>query len=181
MNHDNLTDEEKLRLEQEMKANVLSHMSDEKEILEYLDFTLKNFSYRYLESETTGELSVKWSMEEDQTSGKLEVIAYEEKLAQSLKTQNDQTRKGIIEMAKSFKKTDAPKVKYILGISFSDLSHDDLKLKAYAEVNWAFPNYEEHEDYMKKRNRKELLFEYKDSFEMRNNFPRELEEVCTIL
>ncbi len=177
MSDHDFSQEEKAKLEEDMKNKVLAHFSGQKGILDYLEFTLANFSYRYLESDSTGKLKVSWLVDESSSKGRLEVEAYEGQLAQSLKTQNATTRKGIIEMAKTSKKADNPKVKYTLGVSWSDLHDDDIELKAYAEVNWDFPQFGEDEG---KCNRLERTFNYSDPFEMRNNFPRELEEVCEV-
>ena len=172
----NFTKEEISKLEEEMKTKVLQHFSGQKDILDYIEFTLNNFSYRYLESETTGALKVQWHLEEG-GGGRLEVVAFEPQLSQSLKTKNSETRKGIIEMAKTSKKSDGAKVRYTLGVSWDSLSEDDVVIKAYAEVNWGFPEYPDKKENL---NRLEKEFNYGDPFEMRNNFPRELEDICDV-
>ncbi len=177
MNDHPFTKEEITKLEEEMKSKVLQHFSGQKDILDYLEFTLNNFSYRYLESETTGNLKVDWHLENSSGRGRLEVVALEPQLSQSLKTKNVQTRKGIIEMAKTSKKSDGAKVRYILGVSWDSLEEDDIEILAYAEVNWDFPEYSKSKD---KHNRLEKRFNYSDPFEMRNNFPRELEDICEV-
>ncbi len=177
MSDHDFSQEEKAKLEEDMKNKVLAHFCGQKDILDYLEFTLGNFSYRYLESPTTGELPVSWNVLEGSTAGSLEVVAYESNLAQSLKTKNEKTRKGIIEMAKTSKKADNPKVKYTLGVSWKDLRDDDVDILAYAQVSWDTP---EHHEETEKRNRMEKRFHYSDAFDMRNNFPRELEDICDI-
>ena len=178
MSEQQFSEEEITKLEEEMKNKVLEHFSDQKDILDYLEFTLNNFSYRYLESESTGKLKVNWIINEGSSSGKLEVVALEGQLAESLKTKNKETRKGIIELAKNSKKSDNPKVKYRLGISWDDLEEGDINFLAYAAVNWGFPNYRDDEGLF---NYKQKKFHYDDPYSMRNHFPRELEEVCEIL
>lgn len=169
--------EEKAKLEEDMKNKVLAHFSGGKDVLDYLEFTLSNFSYRYLETPSTGKLSVIWNKQEGSRGGSLSVAAFESELSQSLKTKNDKTRKGIIEMAKTSKKADNPKVAYGLSVSWDDLDDTDITLRALAEVNWDFPEFKQTSD---KINRLEKTFHYSDSFEMRNNFPRELEDVCDV-
>lgn len=172
-----ISPEEKAQLEEDMKNKVLAHFSGGKDVLDYLEFTLSNFSYRYLETPSTGKLSVRWLKNEGGSGGSLSVAAFESELSQSLKTKNDQTRKGIIEMAKTSKKADNPKVAYTLSVSWDDLDNEDITLCASAVVNWDFPEFKTTTD---KMNCIEKTFHYSDSYEMRNNFPRELEDVCDV-
>jgi hypothetical protein len=170
--------QEKIRLEKEMKEKALEQLSGSRDIVEYLDFTLKNFAYRYLESESTGELNPEWHFDDKSDSGCIEVIAFEDNLAQALKTKNALTRKGIISMASQFKKSDKPKVKYSLGIKWENLKSSPFKLVTYADVNW---NHPEHSFESDLKHTMEKTFSYQDAFDMRNNFPKDLEEVCDIL
>lgn len=177
MKDNEFSEEEKQKLEEDMKNKVLAQFSGVKDILDYIEFTLSNFSYRYLESESTGKISVNWQGQDSGAGGSLSVAAFESELAQSLKTKNVKTRKGIIDMAKISKKADRPMVAYKLCVSWDDLGQNDVTLLAYAEVNWDFPEFKEATD---KKNHLEKTFHYSDSFEMRNNFPRELEDVCDV-
>jgi len=177
MKDNDFSEEEKVKLEVDMKNKVLAQFSGQKGILDYLEFTLLNFSYRYFESPSTGELSVNCEGQDSGQKGSFFVAAFESNLAQSLKTKNTKTRKGIIVMAKTSKKVDKPKVAYKLSISWDDLNDDDITLHACAEVNWDFPKFRQTKD---KRNLLEKTFHYGDHLEMRNNFPRELEDICDV-
>jgi hypothetical protein len=81
-------------------------------------------------------------------------------------------------MASQFKKSDKPKVKYSLGIKWENLKSSPFKLVTYADVNW---NHPEHRFESGLKHTIEKTFSYQDAFDMRNNFPKDLEEVCDIL
>lgn len=165
--------EDKERLERELKERVLENMGGSRELAEFFCETLSNFSYRYIESETTGEVEPKWL---DEKTVVVEVL--ESNLAHALKTDNQVTRKGLIDLAKSFPKKDRPEVRYLIGVELIDINRQgggDFKI--FAETNWDFPEYQSQE----KRNRCEEKIAYEDALDLRNNFARHLEEVCTVL
>lgn len=165
--------EDKERLEAELKQKILGSLVGQEELSEFLTFNLKNFSYRYIESETTGELSPEWVCQKT-----LLVEAKESHLATGLKTENKETRKGLIDLAKSFTKKDQPCARYQIGV---EIHHTDPRgggsLSVFAEVNWDFPTFSATD----KRNRLVKKFDYEDSLDLRNNFACYLEEVCTVL
>lgn len=164
--------EDKERLEQELKARVLSNMNGLQEIGGFFETTLSNFSYRYIESDSTGEGKPSWS--DDKT---LVIELKEHTLAHALKTENKTTRSGLIELAKSFHKKDNPCVRYQLGVKVSNVNNQgggDFQI--FAEVHWDFPQFENDE----KRNFKTVSLSYEDALDLRNNFARHLEDVCVI-
>lgn len=165
--------EDKERLERELKERVLANMGGSAELAEFFRETLSNFSYRYIESETTGEAEPRWMDEKT-----LIAEVFESSLAQALKTDNPTTRKGLIELAKSFAKKDKPEVRYRLGVTLVNINRQgggDFKL--FAETHWGFPTYEESQ----KCNLSEKIISYEDALDLRNNFARHLEEVCIVL
>lgn len=165
--------EDKERLEAELKIRVLQAMNGLEELTEFFIFTLKNFSYRYIESDTTGELSPIWS--DDKT---LLIESVEEKLANGLKTDNPKTRAGIIDLAKSFSKKDRPSFRYRIGVKVKSVTaQGGGDFQIFAEVHWDFPDFENKE----KRNYLSVDINYEDALDLRNNFARSLEEVCSVL
>lgn len=164
--------EDKERLERELKERVMGNLQSRDEIGNLIRFTLKNFSYRYIESDTTG-------LGEPIESGDSIFIELQEStLAQALKTQNKETRQGLIELAKSFSKKDNPAVCYRLGVNLNHLnSQGGGEFKIFAEVNWDFPNFDPQSS---KKNLSQQTTNYENGFELRNDLARVLEEVCDI-
>lgn len=166
-----LSIEDKERLEKEMKEKVLGNLQSPEEIGNLISFNLRNFSYRYLESDTTGK------GEPEKRENTLLIELKEPTLAQALKTSNQQTRKGLIDLAKSFSKKDNPCVCYRMGVILENLNHrGGGDFKVFAEVNWDFPHFGSNE----KSNRLEKKVSYGDGFELRNDLARILEEVCEV-
>jgi len=165
-----LEDKEKLQLE--MREKVIQEMAGSVGVIEHFEFTLNNFSYRYLESETTG--AVRCSLKE---SDVYSVATNEPSLAEALKTQNKKTRKGLIELAKSFSKKDKPEVHYEIGVQIINIeSNGGGDFLAFAKVSWDFPHFKDPE----KENKKELKVSYEDAIDLRNNFARELDDLCDV-
>lgn len=164
--------EDKERLERELKERVMGNLQSREEIGNLIRFTLRNFSYRYLESETTGEGE---PIERDNT---LLIELQESKLSQALKTQNSQTRKGLIDLAKSFSKKDNPSVCYRIGVDFAHLNNQGGgDFHVFAEVNWDFPQFSFDSA---KKNQIKMKISYDNGFELRNDLARVLEEVCEV-
>lgn len=164
--------EDKERLERELKQRVLQNMNGREELSEFFQTTLTNFAYRYIESDSTGVSKASWS--DDKT---LVVELKEHTLANALKTDNRNTRAGLIELAQSFHKRDNPCVRYQLGVVLSDVNNQGGgDFMAFAEVHWDFPNFTDDS----KRNYQSIKLEYGDALDLRNNFARHLEEVCGV-
>jgi hypothetical protein len=165
--------EDKERLEKELKIRVLENMRGSEELADFFSETLKNFSYRYIESDTTGEASPEWKSENT-----LMVELDEPTLANALKTDNQTTRKGLIELAKSFSKKDRPCVRYRLGVVLKNINNQGGgSFQVFAETHWGFPDFEDSS----RRNSKKIDLNFEDALELRNNFARHLEEVCVVL
>ena len=87
--------EQKEELEKEMRRKVLEELQGDQALANLLLTTLKNFSYRYLESDHTGELEP--VIEE----GRLFIVRAEESnTVEILKAANKETKKILITKAK---------------------------------------------------------------------------------
>ena len=164
--------EDKERLEREMKEKVLGSLKSRDEIGQLISFTLKNFSYRYLETDSTGEGVP------SETEDEIFIKLTEPQLSQALKTQNKETRKGLIDLAKSFSKKERPAACYFLGVKILSLNSEgggDFEL--YGTVNWNFPDFSEDPE---KQNRISKCVSYDNGFDLRNDLARVLEEVCEV-
>ncbi len=165
--------EDKERLEEELKKRVLENMRGSEELAEFFSETLRNFSYRYIESDSTGEALPNWSDEKT-----LVIEVDEPTLANALKTDNPTTRKGLIDLAKSFSKKDEPCVRYRLGVVLKNINNQGGgTFQIFAETNWDFPSFQDGA----KKNAKAKELNFDDALELRNNFARHLEEVCVVL
>ena len=165
--------EDKERLEAELKSRVLQTMNGLEELGEFFKVTLKNFGYRYIESESTGEVIPFWA---DKKTLLIEVK--EGQLANALKTDNPNTRKGLIDLAKSFSKKDKPEVRYQLGVKILNVnSQGGGEFQVFAETHGDLPNCQDSE----KKNSLSRDIVYEDSLDLRNNFARILEDVCGVL
>lgn len=164
--------EDKERLEKELKEKVLKNMNGLEELGDFFETQLGNFSYRYIESDSTGPAKPTWA--DDKT---IVVELKEHTLANALKTDNPKTRAGLIELAKSFHKKDNPCVRYQLGVRIQDVNNQGGgSFEVFAIANWDFPSFED----AAKSNEARLKLSFEDALELRNNFARHLEEVCTV-
>lgn len=166
------TKEDIERFEKEMRERVMENMKGLEAQTEFFSFTLKNFAYRYFESETTGPCEVISPKEMV-----IAVTATEPHLATALKTPNKTTRQGLIDLAKSFTKKEAPAPRYTLGVRIKSHNNEGGgEFSLFSEVQWDFPQYEDKS----KANSLEKVFRYEDAMDLRNNFARHLEEVCEV-
>ncbi len=164
--------EDKEKLEKEMREKVLANMKGLEAQGEFFSFTLKNFAYRYFESETSGPADVVSPKEKV-----VAVTAVEPHLATALKTPNKKTRQGLIELAKSFSKKDAPAPRYTLSVEIKSQNREGGgEFAILSEVHWDFPHYSDDS----KSNSISKVIEYEDALDLRNNFAKHLEEVCEI-
>ena len=164
--------EDKERLERELKERVMGNLQSREEIGNLIKFTLKNFSYRYIESDTTGD------GEPIERENSILIELKEPTLSQALKTQNKETRKGLIELAKSFSKKDNPTVCYRIGVELTHLNNQGGgDYRVFSEVNWDFPNFDPQSS---KRNILTEKVSYDNGFDLRNDLARVLEEVCEV-
>jgi hypothetical protein len=164
--------EDKEKLQLEMREKVLLAMAGAAGVIEHIEYTLNNFSYRYLESDSTGELTC--SLKADDTYS---VVGTEGNLGEALKTKNTVTRKGLIDLAKSFSKKDQPCVRYEIGVKVINIdSRGGGDFLAFAEVNWDFPDFNTEG----RVNRNEKKLSYEDAIDLRNNFARELDDLCEV-
>jgi hypothetical protein len=137
-------------------------------LISLIEYTLTNFAYRYLESEGTGELASVRIAENSYA-----VFAYEPSMAQALKTNNQDLRAGVIDLARTTTKRDSPKVQYCIGCKLQN----SKELKIWASANWDFPEFV---DGTKKSVQKIETLEFDDVLEVRNKLPLVLEKVCDL-
>jgi len=167
--------EDKEQLQKQMNEAVLASFQDDGAIAEFLEFNLSNFSYRYLEIGACDSLKPIWTIDGDIKS--VSVSRSIADLALALKTTNSETRKGLIHLAKSFKKADKPEAFYELGAKVLSLgSKGEGKVMAFARVSWDYPDFQS----VSLEQRKEVVLSFEDALELRNKFALSLEEVCDV-
>lgn len=167
--------EDKEQLQKQMNEAVMASFQDDGAIAEFLEFNLSNFSYRYLEVGDCDSLKPTWTIDGDIKS--VSVSRTISDLALALKTANVETRKGLIHLAKSFKKADKPEAYYELGAKVLSIgSRGEGRVMAFAIVSWDFPHYQSSS----LEQRKEVILSFEDALELRNKFALSLEEVCEV-
>lgn len=165
--------EKEITLTREKMNKLREELQNRSKLDDFVLYTLNNFLHRYLESETTGKLSAEIL---DKSTLGLSHIK-ESNLVSVLKTQDQDLKKELIQMAKSFPKKDAPYVLYSLTCRYQDWSDSGFgKIQCLGQVDWGFPNFENSE----MRKKKVVSVSFEEPIELRNKLPLALEEVCEL-
>ena len=156
--------EQKEELEKEMRRKVLEELQGDQALANLLLTTLKNFSYRYLESDHTGELEP--VIEE----GRLFIVRAEESnTVEILKAANKETKKILITKAKKNGK-EGITAKYHLSIKMLDHNNAGGGIFALeAKISCEGENMV-----------KSSTCEYEDIIDLRNKLAKDLEDVCQV-
>lgn len=155
----------------EWQEKVRMSYGDEAKLYQYLFETMDNFFYRYLETTIDKNLKTKniaphlWGAMSRETS-----------MQEALKIQNPLVKKGMIEMAKTYPKSQNPEVRYELLADVKELTADHGSLQFISKINWGFPEFNEEG----KRFEKTVNFTYTDLAEFRKHLALKLEEACEI-
>ncbi|MCP4915200.1 MAG: hypothetical protein GY909_18920 [Oligoflexia bacterium] len=157
-----IDEQEKLRLEQELENKIRSQFGSETELVELIKYTLKNLSYRYIESQSSGEGEVKatdygFAVEVNETD-KMEFLKIKNSVAKPKLIQfakdNALNKEASVQLRIWTKMINSSNYHFEVGASILDNNQDIATLS------------------------KELC--YDDPVEMRNNFAREIDEVCEL-
>ena len=159
------------KLREEIKKKRASEMSDLDSLGEFLVRTMRNFAYRYFESESTGLSEFK----KEGNIFRLEVT--ETQMKEALKAQNPETRKALIELAKKVPRKEGPTVFYAIECVVYNFDPDrGGKMEVRSIVSWDHPRHESGQ----KRKSKMKILEVDGILELRKFFPVYLEEVCEV-
>ena len=131
---------------------------------ELICFTLENFSYRYLETKNLKDL--KPSLVSNNT---WRIEGSESDLVEALKAANPQTKKKLIDEAKSHARKDGAIV-----TNWMEIQLDSNKVKCRAGVDWKTDSTNV------KINHKESSLSFDDVLELRNKLAKILEDVCEV-
>lgn len=153
----------------EWQEKVRSTFGDEGELYKYLFETMDNFYYRYLE--TTVDQNLKTMKLADHIWG---ARSREPSMVDALKVTNPEAKKGIIEMAKAYPKSQSPEVRYELSANVEKLTVDQGKLTLSSVINWGFPDFNDSSKVYSKK----IVFIYDDLGQFRKELALKLEEVC---
>ncbi len=163
---------EKEKLIQDWHEKLKSSFSEASQLIHYLTTTMDNFYYRYLETSESKDL--KTQLMAPHLYG---ATSFESNLVQALKLSHPETKKQLIEFAKSIPKTQGPRVRYRLQCEIKELTPDIGHLILTSEISWDFPDFK---DDPTKRTIKQINFKYNDLNEFRKNLALKLEEVCSL-
>lgn len=147
--------------------------SNNDEFSRYIVKTLENFSYRYIETQSTKQL-----FKGESSPLCFEISFVEMQILEALKIENPVAKKGIIELAKSFSKKEGPEVRYFLKVEIKELNlqkHSGV-LITQGEVFWDYPNFQ---DSSKKHLLKDKI-EFEDLASFRKKLPLSLEKICEV-
>lgn len=162
-----MTDNSKLILDWQEK--VKQSFGDEGKLFEYLFETLENFFYRYLETSENKNLRV-----QELAPGIYGARSFEGNLVDALKIKNPIAKPGMIEMAKSIPRSQAPKVRYELSTEVRELTAERGQLIIRAVIHWDFPEFSDSSKSAEKR----IDFVYRELAQFRKELALHLEEAC---
>jgi hypothetical protein len=159
-----MSNEDKVKLEAEMRTKVLGQMSSQTSFADLVLFTLDNFTHRYFKTETSVTYGPKIE------DGREFVVRSTEKDAkEALKAANPETKSFLIELAKKAGKKEI-EVSSTLKIRILDQnSNGGGVFLISAEV-----------DFSDQKVIKEETCEFEDIIEVRNKLAFYLEKVCEV-
>ena len=152
---------------QEWQEKVRSTFGDEAKLYEYLFETMDNFYYRYIETSLNKDLKTTafgphlWGAKSQESD-----------MVLALKITNPVAKKGIMELAKSVPKAQAPAVQYELLANVEELTTDHGEIHLISVINWGWPDFKDQEKVFKKK----VIFKYSDLSEFRKQLALKLEE-----
>jgi hypothetical protein len=156
----------------EDKARELrASFEDPHKLYDYLFETLDNFYHRYIETEASKDLKTQELA--PKTYG---AYALEKDMMMALKKPHPDAKAGIIEMAKTYPKSEAPAVRYGLMAKVDSLEADSGKLKIFAEINWGFPDFSDKSKLIQKT----VEFSYNDLSVFRKQLALNLEQAAEL-
>lgn len=157
--------EEKAR--EELKENGLDHL---------ITFTLDNFAYRYLETNSTKNITTQFDGKNLYT-----VTSYEDDPISALKISDLNAKKGVIGLAKRFSASKGVglRVRYQILCDISGVSSNGAGvIKCKASINWNMDeDFYSAKDY---ESVKTISYEFSDPLVLRNKLAVLLEEVCQL-
>lgn len=170
-----LSKEEIEKLKTEIDIKVRESL-DEEGLFGLAVFTLENFAYRYLETESHKEIKA-----QKNSDSHFYVESVELDPMKALKVSDPLAKKGLISLAKRFSSTKGVGIKLQaqLHINFLSLnSSGSGKVECYSVLNWNLDNDFTNEDDLFVKKLK--TFEFSEPILFRNKLALLLEEVCEI-
>ena len=161
------------KLQCEINEKALNQLGSSEGLEAFMVQVLESFSYRYLETKDSGELSVQKYLEEG--SYLLFCRSLEYRMADALKCEDSVAKEGILALAKSVPKKERPCVMYEIFLDLSNMSSKGI-IEVKSIINWGFPDFK---DDSKKRVKK-VDIDCSDLLALRKSLPLALENVCEI-
>lgn len=164
-----LEDKETLQKAADDKARQL--LGESSFLDQFFSHTLNSFSYRYFV--LSNGLQAK---AEKIDQNKYRVLALENDMKTAIQNASSQTKKSIIEMAKTVPKKSNPSVENQILI---EVAHYDergpCQINLFVQTSWNHPNHP-----LKNKNSVSMkkVVDYSESLLLRNQFAKDLEELC---
>ena len=156
---------------QEKAQELRASFEDPHRLYDYLFETLDNFYHRYIETEVSKDLKT-----QELAPKVYGAHAFEKDMMTALKKPHPDAKAGIIEMAKTYPRSESPAVRYTLKAKIDSLEADSGKLHLISEINWGFPDFSDPS----KRLEKQVDFSYGDLSEFRKKLALKLEEASEL-
>ncbi len=164
--------EDLVKLKRELDVKIQNLFKDNQSYLDYLLQTKSNFLYRYLETSSDKNLPIV-----NATPGTLKAQSFESNMGDAFKIQDPAIKEGIKSLAKTVPREEKPKIQYSLTTVIEDISGNAGKIVIISQVNWDFPEFNEHS---KNAKSKKIIFEYSDPNIFRKELALKYEEACEL-
>jgi hypothetical protein len=164
--------EEYKDLQQKKWSEAATLLANHDELSHFLAELIGNFSYRYLENETTPSPII-----ENNAPLSFIVHSLEADMKVALKTTSSVARDGIVDLIKKVGLKNNPKVQYTLALSAQVSGQNKIEIKITTAINWNYPNFEIIKNSI---HQKSITKNYSDFIEMRNELARLIEDSCDI-
>lgn len=161
---------DKEELERKMNEQNLERLRQEGGLSSLIIFTLENFAFRYLETDTHKD--IKCNVVGDNV---FVVKSFEEDILKALKTSNQSVKQGLISLCKKYPGAESKKLKVCQSITVT--IKNDSHVQCLAEINWNYPEFSSDAEFSVSK-KEDIRFD--DPLYLRNKLALYLESVCEI-
>lgn len=161
---------DKEELEKKIHEQNLERLRQEGGLASLIIFTLENFAFRYLE--TDSHKDIKCQVVGDNV---FVVRSFEEDILRALKSANQDVKQGLISLCKKYPGAESKKLKVSQSITVT--IKNDSHVVCSAEINWNYPDFSPHAEYSLVK-KEDIKFD--DPLYLRNRLALYLESVCEI-
>jgi hypothetical protein len=149
----------------EHSANIEQELGTTEGLYSYIQVTVNNFAYRYIETDHSGEVEI-----QSPQQGFFVCEAEERDMNRARQTENQKVLKGL-------ERKNPKSLRNILMVSVSDFNGKSGNIDMVGVVHWGEPEFAPNspDQHMKK-----VQFKFSDVMEFRNDFAKYLEQACEV-